>query len=229
MTVARRIRTLVVDDDPRVALLVRRALEADAHAVDVAGSIRAAHEFLGGPDYDLAVLDVELPDGSGLELLRRIREGRGGTLVVMLTVRQRETEVVEGLDAGADDYLGKPFSLGELRARARALLRRPGRAPRPVLEFGEIRMDRGQRRVRAGPVELELTPREYDLLEHLLERSGQVSSRRDLLAQVWGLSFDPGTNVLDVHISHLRRKLREAGAGPVIRTRRGVGFLLSSS
>jgi DNA-binding response OmpR family regulator len=166
---------------------------------------------------------------TGLEILTALRQAGRPTLVLMLTVRHGESEVVAGLDAGADDYIGKPFSVVELVARVRALLRRRREPAGDILEFGGIRMDRAQRRVEIDGHAIQLTPREYELLEYLLRRPNRVVSRGELLERVWGIRFHPGTNVLDVHVSNVRRKLNAHAPRARIRTERGVGFALAVS
>ena len=168
---------MVADDEPGILLLVRRALEAEGYGVEAVGSGREAHRQLMEQDFDLAVLDIEMPGRSGLEVLDAVREAGRQVMILMLTQRQREPDVVAGLEAGADDYLGKPFSMAELSARVRALLRRRGQAAGEELRFGPIRMDRAQRRVTAGDAPVDLTPREYQLLEYLLRRPRRVVPR----------------------------------------------------
>lgn len=222
------MRGLVVEDDPSIALLVRRSLEDTGMLVDVESSGVRAERRLLEEDYDIALLDIEVPGKTGLEVLRSVRRARRPTLVLMLTIRHRADQVAEGLDAGADDYLGKPFSVVELTARVRALMRRRSAAGPATLEFSGVRVDRGQRRVSVDGDELDVTPREFDLLAHLIRQPERVVPRPELLEQVWGMDFDPGTNVIDVHVSNLRRKLNRARPGARIRTERGVGFALTT-
>ena len=223
------VRILVVDDDAGIALLLRRALEAENFLVDVAPDGLEGERRLLEQDYDVALLDFQLPYRTGLEILTALRQAGRPTLVLMLTVRHGESEVVAGLDAGADDYIGKPFSVVELVARVRALLRRRREPAGDILEFGGIRMDRAQRRVEIDGHAIQLTPREYELLEYLLRRPNRVVSRGELLERVWGIRFHPGTNVLDVHVSNVRRKLNAHAPRARIRTERGVGFALAVS
>ncbi len=220
----RDVRVLVVDDDRAIALLVQRALEEEGIHAGTAHSMAEAERELAEQDYDLAILDIVLPDGSGLDILRHLRARNRAVLVLLLTVRRRESEVVEALDAGADDHLGKPFSIAELKARVRALLRRRGDGSLTPLEFQGVRVERASHGVRVNGEPVTLTPREFDLLEYLLRRPNRVVPREELLESVWRMDFDPGTNVIDVHVSHLRRKLNRHRAAVRIRTERGVGF-----
>lgn len=228
MNSAERVRAMVVEDDPAIALLVQRALEDEGLMVETEASGTRAERRLLNEDFDIALLDIELPGKTGLDVLESVRAARRPTLVLMLTVRHQADQVVQGLDSGADDYLGKPFSVVELTARVRALLRRrTGSAP-TSLEFAGVQVDRTQRKVTVGDAEVELTPREFDLLEYLIRQPRRVVPRPELLDRVWSMDFDPGTNVIDVHVSNLRRKLNRVRAEARIRTERGVGFALTT-
>lgn len=220
------VRILIVEDDRKVARFLEQAFREEGFAVDVAtdgieGAMKA-RVF----DYDLLVLDLMLPGKSGFEITREVRRGGGGVPILLLTARDSKEDVVAGLDAGADDYLTKPFSLDELLARARALLRRSGNAVADRLLYGDLELDRLRREVRRGGVPVELTQREFSLLEFFLLRPHEVVRRTELLEKVWDLTFDPMSNVVDVHVANLRRKLRTGGEDPLIHTVRGVGYIL---
>ena len=220
------MRILVVEDDRKVASFLERGLREEGYAVDVArdgseGRLKALVH-----DYDLLLLDVMLPGASGLEIVRQIRARERATPVLMLTARDSEEDVVLGLDAGADDYLTKPFGFDELLARVRALLRRGGSARPDRLIYGDLELDRVKHEASRAGVKLDLTPKEFRLLEFLMLNPERVVRRTELLEKVWDLTFDPMSNVVDVHVGHLRRKLRSSGARPLLHTIRGVGYVL---
>ncbi len=220
------MRILVVEDDRKVASFLEKGLREDGYAVDAAfegdsGSMKA-HVH----DYDLLILDVMLPEKTGYELVRELRREGRAVPVLLLTARDSKEDVVRGLDAGADDYLTKPFSFDELLARVRALLRRGGGARRETLSFGGLELDRLRHEASSGGQALDLTPKEYQLLEYFLLRPGDVVRRTELLEKVWDLRFDPMSNVVDVHVANLRHKLRGVAAGARIETVRGVGYAL---
>jgi two-component system copper resistance phosphate regulon response regulator CusR len=220
------MRILIVEDDRKVARFLQRALEEEGYAVDavadgIEGAVRARVE-----DYDLLVLDVMLPGKSGFEITRGLRKEEDSVPILLLTARDSKDDIVAGLDAGADDYLTKPFSLDEALARIRALLRRGGVQRTDRLLYDDVELDRVRHEARRGGVPLDLTPREFALLEFFLLRPEQVVRRTDLLEKVWDLSFDPMSNVVDVHVANLRRKLRGPPSHSLIHTVRGVGYIL---
>lgn len=221
------MRLLVVEDEPKVAGFLRKGLEAEGYAVDVAGDGDSALSMGLVTDYDAIILDRRLPRRNGLEVLRELRREARRMPVLLLTSLDSTGDKVEGLDAGADDYLAKPFRFEELLARLRALIRRSSdRAPQRVLRFGALTLDRLSHRVQVGSEPLDLTPREFRLLEHFLLSPGRVWKRVELLEQIWDMHFDPESNVVDVHIANIRRKLSEATGSGWIVTIRGVGYAL---
>jgi DNA-binding response OmpR family regulator len=218
------MKILVVEDDRKVAGFIEQGLREEGYAVDVAPDgdegAMLAHVY----DYDVIVLDVMMPKKTGLQLAAELRREGLGVPILMLTARDRTEDVVRGLDSGADDYLAKPFKFDELLARVRALVRRGGAARTELLTFGPVEMDRLKHKVRVKGKVLELSPKEFHLLEYFLLRVDQVVRRTELLEKVWDMSFDPESNVVDVHVGNLRRKLRESAGRSLIHTVRGVGF-----
>jgi DNA-binding response OmpR family regulator len=222
------MRILIVEDDRLLADYVRLAMKEDGHAVDVAFDGEEAQTLAMVHDYDVIVLDHVLPGRSGVDLLRYIRERGRTTPVLMLTARSEESDIVAALDSGADDYLVKPFAIGELRARVRALGRRRTGAPAPRLIQGNVSLDRLTRTVECRGRTLSLTPKEFAVLEQLLLPPRRIVTRTELLEKVWDLHFDPGSNVVDVHVARLRQKLAAAGADVLLQTVRGSGFIMSA-
>ena len=220
------MRILIVEDDRKVASFLQRGLREEGYAVDVAHDGKEGRLQAHVHDYDLLVLDVMLPEVSGLELVREMRSREKATPVLMLTARDAEEDVVTGLDAGADDYLTKPFGFEELLARIRALLRRGGAARPDRLMYADVEMDRVKHEARRGGSLLDLTPKEFRLLEYFMLNPERVVRRTELLEKVWDLTFDPMSNVVDVHVGHLRRKLRGPASDPLLHTVRGVGYIL---
>ena len=222
------MRILVVDDDAAVRDAVRRALQLEGYEVELAGDGAEALGLLegSGEQADAVVLDVLMPGLDGLEVCRRLRAGGNAVPVLMLTARDEVSDRVAGLDAGADDYLVKPFALEELLARLRALLRRTGTAPTDVLRFSDLELDPGTREVSRGGEAIELTRTEFSLLELFLLNPRQVLTRSIIFERVWGYDFGPGSNSLDVYIGYLRRKLEEHGGSRLVQTVRGVGYAL---
>jgi len=220
------MRALILEDDARLRSLVSRTLTRAGLACDETARIGEADELLSLHDYDLLVLDRRLPDGDGLEVCRRARARGFRHSILMLTAMDHAEAEIEGLSEGADDYLGKPFDLEVLAARARALLRRnEARAPRE-LKSGTLRLDPSKRRVWRGSEELNLTAREFTILELLMAAPGAVVSREDILEHAWGEREEPMSNTIDVLVGRLRRKLDASGKGSTIETVRGMGYRL---
>jgi DNA-binding response OmpR family regulator len=216
----------VVEDDRKVAGFIEQGLREEGYAVDVAPDGNEATMLAHVYDYDLVVLDVMLPKKNGLQVATELRREGRKTPILMLTARDATEDVVRGLDAGADDYLTKPFKFDELLARVRALVRRGGSGRSELLSYGPIELDRLKHRARIAGQKLDLTPKEFQLLEHFMLRPEEVVRRTDLLEKVWDLHFDPESNVVDVHVGNLRRKIRALAEIDLIETVRGVGFRL---
>lgn len=220
------MRALVLEDDERLRSIVVRALNRTGLACDEASSIAEADELLSLHGYDLLVLDRRLPDGDGLDVCRRARSRSFRNSILILTAMDEAEQEVEGLSDGADDYLGKPFDLEILTARARALLRRNEiRAPRE-LKCGDLRLDPGKRLARRGAETLRLTSREFTILELLMRSPGAIVSREEILEQAWGEREEPMSNTIDVLVGRLRRKLDSRGKPSRIETVRGMGYRL---
>ena len=218
-------RVLVVDDDAKITGFLRRALAYEGYQVDVAGGGAAAlAQALQAPP-DVVVLDVMMPGLDGLEICRRLRAG-GDVPVLMLTARDEVVDRVEGLDAGADDYLAKPFALEELLARLRALLRRREAAAPSVLRFADLTLDTGSRQAHRGPRAIDLTTKEFELLSFFLRHPRRVLTRNAIMEQIWGYDFDGESNVIEVYVGHLRQKLEAGGESRLIHTVRHAGYVL---
>jgi DNA-binding response OmpR family regulator len=221
------MRILVIEDEKRISAFLTRGLGEEGHQVDVREDLASAREAAATGSYDLLVVDRMLPDGDGLDVVRSLRRRGDATPAICLTARDRVGEKVQGLYEGADDYVVKPFSFEELLARIAAVTRRGGSGSR--IEVGDLAIDVAGHRVRRAGRELKLTAREFALLRTLAENAGRVMSRTRLLEQVWDLSHDPGTNVVDVCISELRSKVDGDFDRPLIHTVRGVGYVLEAS
>ena len=217
---------LVVEDEPKMGELVRRVLVAEHHVVDLAPDAVSALAFAGGTEYDVLILDRMLPDLDGLELLRLLR-ARGVTApALMLTALGSVEHRVAGLDAGADDYLAKPFAFSELLARIRAIARRTAPAAGARLAVGDLELDEERHVARVGDRAVALSAREFAFLAYLMRNEGHVLTRQQILDAVWGAEPDVYSNVVDLYVSYLRRKLAELDRGDLIRTVRGVGYAL---
>jgi heavy metal response regulator len=221
------VRILVVEDDRKVAGFIRQGLHEEGHAVEVAKDGHEALDLvLGDPDYDLLVLDVILPGRDGFAVLKTLRERKVTVPVLMLTARDQVTDKVAGLDLGADDYLAKPFAFEELLARVRALLRRRAGQRVPVLRLDDLAVDPATRRVTRGERRIELTTREYALLEYFLRNVGRILTRSMIAQHVWGLDFDSESNTIDVYVGYLRRKIEGDGERRLVHTVRGAGYVM---
>lgn len=228
----RAMRVLVVDDERAVRESLQRALELEGYDVELAADGEEAIERLTvTAPADAVILDVLMPGIDGLEVCRRLRAAGSAVPVLMLTARAEVDSRVAGLDAGADDYLAKPFALAELLARLRALLRRTanGAEGSHLLRFGDLELDLGTREVRRGSLSIDLTRTEFSLLELFLRNPRQVLTRSIIFERVWGYDFGPTSNSLDVYIGYLRRKTEDGGASRIIHTVRGVGYALRES
>jgi two-component system, OmpR family, response regulator MprA len=221
------VRILVVDDDRSLRDALRRALGLADYEVEIAGNGQQALGAAAAGDPDAVVLDLGLPDMDGLGVCRRLRAAGNRVPVLVLTARDAVSDRIDGLDAGADDYLVKPFDLGELKARLRALLRRVESPADPdALRFAELELDAGRHGVVVGDAFAELTRTEYQLLELLMLNPNRVLPHDVIYDRVWGYDFGPASNALRVYVGYLRRKLQESGARPLIHTVRGVGYAL---
>jgi two-component system, OmpR family, response regulator len=223
------VRLLVVEDEVKLAGLLRRGLEEEGYAVDMAADGTEALWLAQENPYDAVVLDVMLPDVDGFEVCRRLRTSGRWAPVLMLTARDSVPDRVAGLDAGADDYLTKPFSFAELLARLRALVRRAAPERPPTLRVGDLSVDPATRRVTRGDVAIELTRKEFALLEYFARHPGEVLSRSRLIEHVWDFAYDGDSNVVDVYIRYLREKVDRPFARDSIETVRGAGYRLRDS
>ena len=221
------MRALLVEDDASSALLSSKLLEADGFAVDIAKTARDGLTCAMVTDYDLIILDLGLPDGNGLSVVQALRRDSKTAPIMILTGTLDKTTTVLALDAGADDFLTKPIIVDEFRARVRALIRRGGAQRTEQLVCGNVILNRLSRQLFIGGVEVTLTAKELPLLEHLLLHRNEVVTRAELLERVWDMHFDPGSNVVDVNVARIRKKLADAGADIRIGARRGMGFVLS--
>jgi heavy metal response regulator len=221
------VRILVVEDDRKVARFVRQGLCEEGHAVEIAKDGSEALDFaLAEPAYDLIILDVMLPGQDGFGVLTTLRAHKVAVPVLMLTARDSVTDRVAGLDLGADDYLTKPFAFEEFLARVRALLRRRDADRAPVLRIDDLTVDPSTRRVTRGDRRIELTARQYALLEYFLRNVGRVLTRQMIAQHVWGLAFDAESNVIDVYVGYLRRKIERDRERRLLHTVRGAGYVL---
>jgi len=220
------VKVLLVEDDRKVAGFIEQGLKEEGYVVDIAADGAEATMLAHVYQYDVILLDVVLPKKTGFQVAQELRREGRNTPILMLTSRDAVEDIVRGLDSGADDYLSKPFRFDELLARVRALLRRGGAERLEVLRYGPVALDRLRHQVTADDKPLDLTNKEFQLLEHFLLHAEEVVRRTQLLEKVWDMHFDPESNVVDVHVGNVRRKLRKAVGENLIQTVRGVGFSL---
>ena len=220
------MRVLVVEDEKKTASFIRKALQSEGHAVDVLHDGSAALAAVAHTPFDVVVLDIMLPGRDGLSVVRQMREKKIAIPVLLLSARGELSEKVEGLNAGADDYLPKPFALEELAARVRALGRRNSDTKSVTLRVGDLTLDTVTRKVKRGENPIDLAPREYLLLEFLMRSPGRICGRMAIVEKVWDYDFDPGTNLVDVYIMRLREKIDAGFERKLLQTVRGVGYVL---
>ncbi len=222
------MRVLVVEDDAQVASFIRRALREEGYAADLASNGEEAFFQAQTGDYDIIILDLVLPKRPGMDVLRQLREDGVAVPILVITAKGDISDRVAGLDGGADDYLVKPFRSEELLARVRALLRRRGDLIPTFLRVGDLELDSLRRKVSRGSREIELSNREYAVLEYLMRNPGRVVTRTMLAEHVWEQDFDPLSNVIDVHIARLRRKIDDGEAAKLLHTVRGQGYRIEA-
>ncbi len=220
------MRVLVVEDDARLAHVLEKGLREAAYAVDVVGTGKAALYEAAVVPSDAILLDVNIPEPNGFEVARRLRAKGVAARILMLTARDAVTDRIEGLDAGADDYLTKPFAFDELLARLRALMRRTGEVLPSELRAGDLRLDTRGQRAWVGEEEVPLTTKEYALLEYLVRNAGKVVGRAEISDHVWDEAYDPASNLIEVYVNRLRRKIDRGHDEPYLQTRRGAGYVL---
>jgi two-component system, OmpR family, response regulator len=220
------MKILVIEDDPTVGEFVRRGLEEQRWQADLCNNGLEGERMATAQPYDLIILDMRLPGRNGLDVLRSLRAKGFERPVLVLTAQDAVDAKVETLRAGADDYVTKPFAFEELLARAEALLRRPRAMASPQLRVGDLELDQGTREVRRADEFIELTPKEFAVLEYLMRHAGRVMSRTLITEYAWGYHFDPGTNIVDVVINHLRKKIDAKFEKKLITTVRGVGYMI---
>lgn len=220
------MRILVIEDDPTVGTFVKRGLEEQRYRVDLVDTGDRGEELARSESYDLIVLDMRLPGRSGMEVIRSLRSSGIERPILVLTAQDAIDAKVETLRAGADDYVTKPFALEELLARVEALSRRPRKLTSPQLKVADLELSQDTREVSRAGASIELTPKEYTVLEYLMRHAGRVMSRTLITEYAWGYHFDPGTNIVDVVINHLRKKIDAAHKQKLIHTIRGVGYVI---
>ncbi|MFZ2323746.1 MAG: response regulator transcription factor [Ignavibacteriaceae bacterium] len=223
------MRILVVEDEKKVATFIKKGLEEDYYSVDIALDGKEGTRLALSEEYDLIILDIMLPFKDGISILKDIRTEKISTAVLMLTAKDNVDDKVLGLDSGADDYLAKPFAFDELLARVRALLRRNSVEKKVILTAGDLQLDTQTHKAFRNNIEIQLTPKEYSILEYLLRNKTRVVSRTILSEHVYDYHFDSGTNVIDVYINKLRNKIDKGFGYPILQTVRGVGYIIKDN
>ena len=220
------MRILIVEDEKKVAAFIKKGLEEETYAVDVAHDGEEGLFLASESQFDLIILDLMLPKLDGLEVLAKLREKKVVTPIILLTAKDSVADKVTGLNKGADDYLTKPFAFSELLARVRPLLRRGSADPKTLLQVGDLTLDLVTHKVKRDDVEMELTGKEYSLLEYFMRNEGKVLTRTMIAEHVWDYNFDTFTNVIDVYINHLRKKIDKDYPKKLLHTLRGVGYVM---
>jgi heavy metal response regulator len=220
------MRILVVEDEKKVASFIKKGLEEEHYAVDIAYDGEEGLDLAQINEYDLILLDIMLPKLDGVEVLRRIRGNGSSVPILILTAKDSVEDIVTGLDTGSDDYLTKPFSFAELVARVRALLRRKAKEKTDILTVGDLSLSTSTHRVKRGAREIELTPKEYALLEYFMRNPNRILTRTLITEHVWDYHFDPETNVIDVYVNYLRKKIDHGFQKKLIHTIRGAGYMM---
>jgi len=220
------MRILVVEDEKKVARFIQQGLEEEHYSVDIAHDGEKGLQMAQELDYDLLIIDLMLPKQNGLELTRAYREAKGATPILMLTAKTATEDKVAGLDSGADDYLTKPFAFAELLARVRSLLRRGAKEKSTILSIGNLELDTVTHKAKRGARSIELTAKEYALLEYFLRNKERVLSRTIISEHIWDYNFDTGTNLIDVYVNHLRNKIDTGFEKKLLHTVRGVGYVM---
>ncbi len=220
------MRILVVEDEKKVARFVQQGLEEEHYSVDIAHDGEKGLQMAQEMDYDLLIIDVMLPRQNGLDLTRAYREAKGSTPILMLTAKTATEDKVAGLDSGADDYLTKPFAFAELLARVRSLLRRGAKEKSTILSISDLELDTVTHKAKRGARSIDLTAKEYALLEYFLRNKERVLSRTIISEHIWDYNFDTGTNLIDVYVNHLRNKIDSGFERKLLHTVRGVGYVM---
>lgn len=221
------VKVLIAEDESKIASFLRKGLEAQGFVVDVSRNGDEAYELARSKPYDALILDIMLPGRDGLSILRNLRERRIALPVILVTARSELNERLEGLNLGADDYITKPFHIEELIARLHAVVRRASGTQQSILSVDDLSMDLLRRKVSRGNRSVELTTREFSLLEHLMRSPGRVLTRAEICERVWNYNFDPGTNLVDVYVQRLRKKVDGESSRKLIETIRGVGYRIN--